>query len=142
MPDWTSIQIEYEQGTKPKQLGEKYGLTSKQIRDKASQNGWKQLKDEQNSAKLDKSRQKRQKDIDRITIKALKVVEEVLDDEEAKKSDKLKAADLAFKVGGLNEQNVNVNGNVSEIQFKKITKEELVEAMTFTNNFLNGKQQN
>lgn len=141
MPDWTAIQIKYEQGVKPKELAKEYDMTAKQISDKATKSKWQRPRVLQ-SQKVAKSRKNYEAIIDRITKKALNVVEEVLEDEEAKKSDKLKAADLAFKVGGLNEQNVNVNGNVSEIQFKKITKEELVEAMTFTNNFLNGKQQN
>jgi len=45
-PPWAKIKKEYLEGVKPKALGAKYGLTAKQVSDKATGDGWVRKKTE------------------------------------------------------------------------------------------------
>ena len=120
MADWTKIQIEYEQGVKPKELAEKYGLTSKQIRDKASRNNWKQTKEEIEKTKLVNSRQKYDKEINELTGLALNVLREIANNPEAKDTDRINAAKGILDVSGLKKESHDINLDNSPVEVKFI----------------------
>ena len=89
MVDWATIQIEYETGTKPNELAEKYGLNSRQISDKAYKDNWKSPKELQ-ARKVEISREKYNVKISRLIDKSFSELEKILNNDDAKDSDKIK----------------------------------------------------
>lgn len=123
--DWTAIQIEYESGAKPQKLAEKYNCTAKEISNKAYQNGWKINKEKLDKKKIEKSRKNREEKIARNATKAIDIIKKVMDNENAKDSDRLKAADMALALAGLNVQKQETNVNIQP--YKEVSKEKLKE---------------
>lgn len=112
--DWTSIQIEYEQGAKPEELGKKYGMTAKQISDKAYRNHW--IKPcEINAKAIEKSRKNYNNKIDRLIDKAFVVTEGILDNPDAKDSDKLTAVKCVIDISGLKKEKQEVTNTTPQI---------------------------
>lgn len=118
MTDWAKIQVEYEQGIKPKDLAEKYGLTAKQIGDKAYRNDWKKPC-EISSEVVEKSRKKYDKEIDKLISKSFSVLNEIINDEGAKYSDKINAVKCVIDISGLKKENqdLNVTNHSIEVKF-------------------------
>lgn len=119
MADWVKIQIEYEQGKKPEELAEKYGLTPKQISDKAYRNNWKKQK-EINAKSIEKSRKKYDKEINELTGLAFKVLKEIIDNPDAKDNDRINAAKSILDVSGLKKDSHDFNIDSSPIEVKFI----------------------
>ena len=118
--DWTAVQIEYEQGATPKELAERYNLTPKQISDKAYANGWIENKKEQQSAKVEKSRKKYEKEINQLLDSSFRVLGEIIDNEEAKDSDRISAIRSVIDISGLKTEN-------QEFSFAAETQEAFIE---------------
>lgn len=119
MADWTKIQIEYEQGKKPEELAEKYGLTPKQISDKAYRNNWKKPS-ETNAKRIEESRKKYDKEINELTGLALKVLREIANNPEAKDTDRINAAKGILDVSGLKKESHDINLDNSPVEVKFI----------------------
>lgn len=116
-----SIQKDYKSNLKPKDIGEKYGLTAKRVSEMANYYGWTQEKKE-NNARISKKIQKKlelsyAEQIAKIKadgrIIALNTLVEVMTDEEAKKSDRVSAANGFLKVTGDCLQTNKIEGEVN-----------------------------
>lgn len=110
MTPWTKIKKEYLEGVTPKELALKYKVKSKTIHEKASKKSWVDQK-----TSICKNLQEKTEDkLERCTNKSLDVCEQVLDDPQAKYSDKLTAANLVFSVNGMKkskQETTNKNFN-------------------------------
>lgn len=113
---WVKIKSEYLQGVTPKELGEKYGLTAKQISDKANKEKWVAEK-----AKLcEKVRENTQERIERITNIALRRLEDVLLNDEVRPSDLVNAIGKAFDVSGLKSSKQEITGKDGTALIQKV----------------------
>lgn len=101
---WTKIKAEYLDGITPKDIAVKYGLTAKQVSDKAHKEGWVKEKTEI----VENVRKNIQDQISRITNKALKRLENVLDNEDIKVNDLVSAIGKALDISGLKAETLNV----------------------------------
>lgn len=107
---WNNIKSEYLHGVTPKELGEKYNLTAKQISDKANKEGWVAEKSKISENVREKSQQK----IDRLTSIALSRLEDVLNNECVKTSDLISAIGKVLDISGLKKtEHAFENGNIS-----------------------------
>lgn len=113
---WVKIKSEYLQGVTPKELGEKYGLTAKQISDKANKEKWVAEK-----AKMcEKVRENTQERIERITNIALRRLEDVLLNDEVRPSDLVNAIGKAFDVSGLKSSKQEITGKDGTALIQKV----------------------
>ncbi len=94
---WNIIKAAYLEGVTPKQLAEKYGITAKSIREKASKEGWTNEK-ATISNNLQLNTQDRIKELTNIALDALA---EVINDPECKNAEKISAAKAILDVSGL-----------------------------------------
>lgn len=101
---WTKIKAEYLQGVTPKELAEKYKLTSKQIRNKASRDKWVTEKE----TIQDKTRQNIQDQIQQYSNRALEVLNEVVNNPRSENKDKVSAARAILDVSGLKQLTQNI----------------------------------
>lgn len=105
---WTKIKVEYLQGITPKDLAKKYKLTAKQISDKANKDKWTAEK-----AKIcENIRETIQDKIKDLSNNALEVLNEVMNDPEAKDADKVSAAKAILDVSGLKTQKQEITGDI------------------------------
>lgn len=112
--DWTPIQIEYEAGTKPIELSEKYGLTPKQISDRAYQDNWKKPKDIK-SKNIEISRKKYDAKISRLIDKSFSELEKILNNDDAKDSDKINAVKCVIDISGLKKESQEITNTTPQI---------------------------
>lgn len=113
---WVKIKSEYLQGVTPKKLGEKYGLTAKQISDKANKEKWVAEK-----AKMcEKVRENTQERIERITNIALRRLEDVLLNDEVRPRDLVNAIGKAFDVSGLKSSKQEITGKDGTALIQKV----------------------
>lgn len=128
MADWTKIQIEYEQGVKPKELGAKYKLTAKQISDKANRNNWKKPS-ENRTKKVEKSRKKYEEKIESLFCVSLIELEKIINAEETRNNDKINAIKCVIDISGFKKESQEVKNLTPQIvvaqQQHKITLEKL-----------------
>ena len=103
---WIKIKAEYFQGVTPAELGEKYGLTAKQVSDKANKEKWTADK----SKICEEVRNKVQSKIDKITSLALKRLEDVLSDKKTKTNDLVSAIGKAIDISGLKSSKQEITG--------------------------------
>lgn len=132
---WVKIKSEYLQGVTPKELGEKYGLTAKQISDKANKEKWVAEK-----AKMcEKVRENTQERIERITNIALIRLEDVLLNDEVRPSDLVNAIGKAFDVSGLKSSKQEITGKDGAplVQQTYLTPEECKAAINHIKDFIN-----
>ena len=120
MTDWAKIQIEYEQGAKPKELAEKYNMTPKQISNRANRYGWVEKKVEISEKNVEKSRKRYDEEIDKLLSKSFVVLNEIINDDEAKYSDKINAVKCVIDISGLKKDNQELNVTNSSIEVKFI----------------------
>ena len=118
-----SIQKDYKSNLKPKDIGEKYGLTAKRVSEMANYYGWTKEKKE-NNARISKKIQKKlelsyDEQIAKIKtdgrIIALNTLVEVMTDEEARKSDRVNAANGFLRVTGDQTQTQNITGTIQKV---------------------------
>ena len=114
MVDWANIQIEYETGTKPNELAEKYGLNSRQISDKAYKDNWKSPKELQ-ARKVEISREKYNVKISRLIDKSFSELEKILNNEDAKDSDKINAVKCVIDISGLKKESQEITNTTPQI---------------------------
>lgn len=94
---WNKIKAEYLQGVTPKELAEKYGLTSKQVSNKANSEKW-TIESKQIKEKISKNSQDK---IQELTDLALDRLEEILTDDEVSTRDLLIAIGKVIELSGL-----------------------------------------
>lgn len=114
MTDWTKIQIEYEQGAKPKELGAKYGLTAKQVSDKAHSNNWKKPS-ENRTKKIEKSRKKYEEKIEGLFCVSLIELEKIINAEETRNNDKINAIKCVIDISGYKRESQEVKNLTPQI---------------------------
>ena len=103
---WNEIKAEYLQGVTPKELAAKYGLTPKNISDKANKEKWVQEK-----AKIsEKVREVTQERIQELTNLALDTLCEVVNDKKCEKSTKVQAAKALLDISGLKNSKQVIEG--------------------------------
>lgn len=112
---WIKIKAEYLQGVTPKELGVKYGLTAKQISDKANSEKWVKEKSEiaENVRKITEER------IASLSNLALDTLENVIKDEETDKGVKVSACKSILDISGLKSSKIeqtNINKNPIPIE--------------------------
>ena len=105
---WTKIKAEYLQGATPKDLAKKYKLTAKQVSDKANKDKWTAEKTEI----CENVRETIQDKIKDLSNNALEVLNEVMNDPEAKDADKVSAAKAILDVSGLKTQKQEITGDI------------------------------
>lgn len=116
---WTKIKAEYLQGVTPKDLAKKYGLTSQQVRSKASKEKWGVDK----VTIINNVTQNTQDRIESLTNNALEVLSEVMNSPSAEDKDKVSAARAILDVSGLKSIKQEVKANVkSELRTPKWNK--------------------
>lgn len=139
-----SIQIDYFNNLKPKDIAKKYGYTAKQIRDMVVYYGWAKELKEKNSLKLVKIRQKLENadeaEIAKIKadgrLIALNTLVEVMSDETAKKSDRVNAANGFLRVTGDLTQTQNITGSIQQ-NTKYVLPEEWQDVNKHIDDFIN-----
>ena len=95
--EWLKVQKDYIQGVLPKELAEKYNTPVEAIYEKARKQNWKSKKDKL-SQNIDQQLQ------DKIKVysdEALKVLFDIIGEEDTRKSDKIAAARAILDVSGL-----------------------------------------
>lgn len=120
---WTMIKAEYLQGVTPLELAEKYNVKAKTIHEKASKENWtaektRILKDLQETVK---------EKINKYTNNAIEVLNNVINDREAKNADKVAAAKAILDISGLKSSKQEITGKDGEpigVQRVYITPEE------------------
>ena len=133
---WLNIKAEYLAGVTPKDLAEKYNVSSKTIREKASKENWVDEK----ATIFNNLQQNTEARIECLTNKAFDALESVLDDNKADYKDKVSAARATLDVSGLKSSRQEItgrNGGSLNIAYTAPTKEELEECAKFTKEFLN-----
>lgn len=103
---WNKIKAEYLQGVPPKELAQKYKLSGKTIREKASKEGW---VDEKTTI-CNNLQQDVQERIKEMTNVALEALCDVINDPECKNTDKVSAARAILDVSGLKSLKQEVSG--------------------------------
>ena len=132
---WVKLKAEYLQGVTPKELGEKYGLTAKQISDKANKENWVAEK----ARICEKVRENTEEKIDRITSIALRRLEDVLLSDEVRPSDLVNAIGKAFDISGLKSSKQEITGSNGAplVQQTYLTPEECKAAINHIKDFIN-----
>lgn len=105
---WLQVKAEYLNGVTPKEIGKKYGVTAKQVSDKAYQEGWMNDK----AKMLENVRKNTEKKIESLTILALKTLEEIIKEPYTDHSVKVSACRSVLDVSGLKSSKVeqtNIN---------------------------------
>ena len=102
---WTKIKAEYLSGVTPKELAQKYGLTAKQISDKANKDKWVVEKAEI----CEKVRESTAEKISRITNLALDRLEEILTGSDLR-PDFVNAIGKAIDISGLKTSKREITG--------------------------------
>lgn len=103
---WLEIKAEYLKGCNPKELAEKYDISAKAITEKASKENWVDEK-----ARISNNLQFCVEDyIKDLSKKALKQLEEVIDDTEADYKDKVSASRAILDVSGLKSSKQEITG--------------------------------
>lgn len=103
---WSEIKTMYLLGVKPKEIAEKFELTSKQVRDKANKEKWTRQK----STISDKIEGSVNEKISNLTGSALDVLKVILGDDKAKAADKINAAKAVIDISGLKVQKQELSG--------------------------------
>lgn len=102
--EWTKIKTDYLNGATPKELAEKYDIEINKIYKKVENDKWaaelREIK-----ANIGKSIQEQ---VTRITNKALRRLENVLDNEDIKVNDLVSAIGKALDISGLKAETLNV----------------------------------
>ena len=128
MADWTKIQIEYEQGKKPKELAAKYGLEAQQISRKATASKWVSPK-KKNERKIEKSREKYDEKIESLFCVSLIELEKIINAEETRNNDKINAIKCVIDISGFKKESQEVKNLTPQIivaqEQHKITLEKL-----------------
>lgn len=107
---WVKIKAEYLQGVTPKELALKYKVPAKSISDKAFTDKWGAEK----SKISENIRENTEDEIKRLTTKALSTLEDVLDDDKAKNSDKVSACKAILDISGLKSSKQEITGKDGE----------------------------
>lgn len=94
---WNKIKAEYLQGVTPKDLAQKYKISGKTIREKASKEGWV----EEKTTICNNLQQDIQNRIKKMTNVALEALCDVINDPWCKNTDKVSAARAILDVSGL-----------------------------------------
>lgn len=105
---WVKIKAEYLQGVTPKDLALKYKTKAKAIIEKASKEGWVAEK----SIIFKNLQETIQDKIKDLSNNALEVLQEVMNDPEAKDADKVSAAKAILDVSGLKTQKQEITGDI------------------------------
>lgn len=116
-----SIQKDYKNNLKPQEIAKKYGLTAKQVSEKANYYGWTKEKKENNAKISEKIQKKLELAYDEQIAKiktdgriiALNTLIEVMTDEEARNSDRVNAANGFLKVTGDITQTNKIEGELN-----------------------------
>lgn len=103
---WNKIKAEYLQGVTPKDLAQKYKISGKTIREKASKEGWV----EEKTTICNNLQQDIQNRIKEMTNVALEALCDVINDPECKNTDKVSAARAILDVSGLKSFKQEVSG--------------------------------
>lgn len=103
---WHKIKAEYLQGVTPKELAEKYKISSKTIREKASKEGWVEVK----TTICKNLQQDIQERIKGLTNVALDALCEVINDPECENKDKVSAARAILDISGLKSLKQDISG--------------------------------
>lgn len=111
---WSQIKAEYLQGYKPDELAKKYGLTAKKISDKANKDKWVAEKSEIFENVRKKVEDDIQKNIERISNKAINRLENILDDDSAANKDVVAAAKAILDISGLKKSKQEITGKNGE----------------------------
>ena len=114
MTDWTKIQIEYEQGAKPKELAAKYGLEAQQISRKATASKWISPK-KKNERKVEKSREKYEEKIEGLFCVSLIELEKIINAEETRNNDKINAIKCVIDISGYKRESQEVKNLTPQI---------------------------
>lgn len=93
-------------GIVPRELAKKYNLDVKVIQDKIGRDKWAPQKAQIRM----KAQENVQEKINALTDKSLRTLEEIIDNEEAKHSDKIQAAKAILDVSGLKTQKQEITG--------------------------------
>ncbi len=113
---WVQIKSEYLLGVTPKELAKKYGLDSKTIHEKASKENWTEEK-----ARICKNLQVHtQEQVQRITLLALKRLEDVLTEDMVKTSDLVNAIGKALDISGLKTSKQELTGKDGSALIQKV----------------------
>lgn len=132
---WVQIKSEYLLGVTPKDLAEKYGLDPKTIHEKASKENWTEEK-----ARICKNLQVHtQEQVQRITLLALRRLEDVLTEDMIKTSDLVSAIGKALDISGLKTENKNLKGDAKNplmVQKVFVTPEEYDEVQKHIEDFI------
>lgn len=113
---WVQIKSEYLLGVTPKELAKKYGLDSKTIHEKASKENWTGEK-----ARICKNLQVHtQEQVQRITLLALRRLEDVLTEDMVKTSDLVNAIGKALDISGLKTSKQELTGKDGSALIQKV----------------------
>ena len=103
---WLEIKADYLKGIVPKELAQKYNVLAKTITEKASKENWVDEKTRIfNNLQFDVEDY-----IKKLSKKALKQLEEVIDDKEADYKDKVSASRAILDVSGLKSSKQEITG--------------------------------
>lgn len=103
---WNKIKKEYLDGVAPKELAIKYKIPAKSIHEKSSKENWTEEK-----ASISKNLQVDvQEKIKELTNLALDTLKNVINDPEAKHTDKVSASKALLDVSGLKAQKIEASG--------------------------------
>lgn len=103
---WNKIKAEYLQGVTPKDLAQKYKISGKTIREKASKEGWV----EEKTTICNNLQQDIKNRIKEMTNVALEALCDVINDPECKNADKVSAARAILDVSGLKSLKQDITG--------------------------------
>lgn len=103
---WNKIKKEYLDGVAPKELAVKYKIKARSISDKAYEEDWK----EEKTRISENVRDDVQSRIKELTNLALDTLKDVINDPEAKPSDKVSASKALLDVSGLKSVKQEVSG--------------------------------
>ena len=113
---WLEIKAEYLKGCNPKELAEKYDISAKAITEKASKENWVDEK-----ARISNNLQFCVEDyIKDLSKKALKQLEEVIDDTKADYKDKVSASRAILDVSGLKSSKQEITGKDGSALIQKV----------------------
>ena len=103
---WNKIKKEYLDGVAPKELAVKYKIKARSISDKAYEEDWK----EEKTRISENVRDDVQSRIKELTNLALDTLKNVINDPEAKHTDKVSASKALLDVSGLKAQKIEASG--------------------------------
>lgn len=113
---WIEIKTEYLKGCNPKELAQKYDIPAKTITEKASKENWVDEK-----ARIFNNLQFCVEDyIKDLSKKALKQLEEVIDDTKADYKDKVSASRAILDVSGLKSSKQEITGKDGSALIQKV----------------------